>query len=117
MRKLVFAVLLLFSVGCPAYTGKHVLDTCLEITKAGPTIGAIYEGPWCLGYIGGLHDMAVLHAWLSKNPFYCLPKKEGSVSGLVIRFYLRWLETHPADLHKSARSLFLTAMKDAFPCK
>ena len=117
MWKLPFAVLLLFSAGCPAFMGNDVLFKCSGLFKDDPSIEQLVEGNWCAGYIGGLNDMAVLQAGLTKVAFYCSPKKEGLETGQVIRVFLLWLESHPAVPHESARSLFLMAMRDSFPCE
>ena len=52
MWKLPFAVLLLFSAGCPAFMGNDVLFKCSGLFKDDPSIGQLVEGNWC----GGAQD-------------------------------------------------------------
>ena len=97
-------------------TGNDVLNQCRSLFQNDASVEQAMEGISCAGYVSGLNDMAVLTSILLEKPGYCLPRKEGLGNGQVIRVFLLWLEKHPAELHESARSLFLTAMGEAFPC-
>ncbi len=117
MKTITFFVLMLLSANCLAMSGNDVLNNCGALFQENKTIEQTMDGLNCVGYVGGLNDMAVLYAGITKVPFYCPPRKEGLETGQVVRVFLMWLESHPAELHESARSLFISAMGDSFPCE
>jgi len=100
-------------------TGNDVLHACsiLFDTDNETSMEKAFQGMNCAGYVAGLNDMAALMQGLTKTNFYCLPKKQGLETGQTIRVFLKWLQEHPETLHESARSLFISAMGEAFPCK
>ena len=112
--------LLLMAVSCAgyAYSGNDVVNDCpiaLESEKAS-TPQNLLNGVHCGGYVAGLNDMAVWFMQVFKIQAYCIPAT-GLEIGQTIRVYLKWLNDHPEALHEPARSLFMNAMHDAFPCK
>lgn len=112
-----FVVLSLLSAPAAAMTGNDVLHQCpvaLDIDKAGAPEDVL-KAMHCVGYVAGLNDASRLHQGLFKHELYCMPE-QGLESGQVVRIFLKWLEAHPEDLHETARGLFISAMRDAFPC-
>jgi len=99
-------------------TGNDVLNDCPIVydTSNAASPQQLFSGMDCVGYIAGINDMAALMQGLNKTNLYCLPKKQGLETGQILRVFLKWLQEHPETLHESARSLFISAMKDNFPC-
>lgn len=119
MEKLIISLLLLFSTQlCHAeITGNDILTDCPYIFNDNKSDHLkMVKASHCMGFISGLNDMAALFQSLFDTKAYCLPEK-GLETGQVMRVFIKWLDEHPESLHESARSLFISAFNDAFPCK
>ena len=100
-----------------AKTGNDIINACPAIfdtnnASVEQTIAAID----CAGYVSGLNDMAVLLQGIFQQEAFCMPNSEGLETGQLIRVFLKWLNDNPETLHESARSLFISAMGNHFPC-
>jgi len=100
-------------------TGNDVLNDCPVVfdVDSASSPEQVFQGMHCVGYIAGINDMAALMQGLTKQNYFCLPKEEGLETGQVMRVFLKWLHEHPESLHESARSLFISAMSNNFPCE
>ncbi len=98
------------------YTGNDVLHNCpIVFDMENATVEQKLGGVQCLGYVSGLNDASRLLSGFWNTEFYCIPEK-GLEAGQVVRVFLKWLVEHPTKLHESARSIFITAMRDSYPC-
>ena len=100
-------------------TGNDIINACPYVfdTDSAASPEKLFAATDCFGYVAGLNDMAVLLFGITGKSLYCLPKKEGLEGGQVLRVFLKWLEEHPESLHESGRSLFVSAMGEAYPCE
>jgi len=70
----------------------------------------------CMTYLSGFLDGAEMQSTVTNAPrSFCLPK-DGISHDQARRIMVKWLEAHPKDLHRSARSHIILAFIDAFPC-
>ncbi len=70
----------------------------------------------CYGYIQGFLDSAqIIFSLAPESRFFC-PPTGGMSLDQQIRIVTKSLETHPEQLHESARSSVMLAFADAFPC-
>ncbi len=67
----------------------------------------------CTFYVAGIIDYAGMAP--GGNRLFCLPPS-GISREQVVRIYLRHLDRHPEDLHYTARTILIVAMRTAFPC-
>jgi hypothetical protein len=110
-------VIILFAARVHALTGQDVLDDC-AVALAGSedlTVEQLLNGTHCMGYVAGMNDMAPLLPALSRTAAWC-PPGGALAPGEAVRAFIKWLAAHPARLEQSARSLFISAMSDSFPC-
>jgi hypothetical protein len=102
-----------------AVNGNDILRNCKPLLDGfnsdSADVKETMDAAHCAGMVTGFNDMAVLVGQIVKREVYCVPK-EGLEAGQVIRVYMKWLEDHPAELHDTARILFLQAMRESFPC-
>lgn len=72
---------------------------------------------FCLHYLVGFVDGAlVAQPEQPASKILCYPD-EGVSTEQVRRIVVKWLESHPQNLHTSARIQVMLALHDAFPCK
>jgi Rap1a immunity proteins len=71
----------------------------------------------CVGYVDGLLAMHTAYISLRPlpSPLLCLPS-EGILVIQGIRIIVHYLQSHPEQLHLTARVLAILAFHDAFPC-
>jgi hypothetical protein len=103
----VLLILLLTAIGCSAQTSADKLLTlCTDESNIG-----------CLGYLVGFMDGIEVQSSIRQSPkIYCSPE-DGISTEQVRRIVIKFMKEHPKELHGSARTLVLLALKDAFPCK
>jgi len=121
MKKLLTLIMLAFlsfNLQGATRNGHEVLLNCsmvmdTEKINSPATLGSASE---CAGYLNGMNDTFILFQTMSETQFYCLPEN-GIETGQLIRVSVKWLEANPEVLHETFRSLFVSIMKNAFPCK
>jgi hypothetical protein len=79
------------------------------------------NGSYCLGFIDGVMLLATdttvrLVDSDHRSSLPCAPA-EGLTTGQAMRVVLKYLNSHPETLHKSAQLLVVLALREAFPCK
>lgn len=74
------------------------------------------ESPNCIGYVAGVADFYAMIAAQAPAVFNYCPPHEGSPRQISL-IYLRFVEKNPKDMTKSASSVLMAALDDAFPCK
>jgi len=114
----VAALLLPFNSFAASLSGNDLLAYCPLLLSTGKISSPedLSKAAHCAGYLGGLNDMSLLFQTVGGLKIYCLPEK-GVETGQLIRVAQKWLEEHPAELHEPGRSLFISIMKDNFPCE
>ena len=74
---------------------------------------------YCAGYLDGATDVEQAWSWVegtsSKATHFCLPNE--ATKGQMLLVIKKWMEDHPAELHKQASILIHEAFSNAFPCK
>ena len=114
---LLLLLLMLLAANTHADTGNDVLRDCSKLfAKNAQDFESILRRTDCGGYVRGMMDMARLMHDMAGLSAFCIPKVEGLETGQVIRVFIKWLEEHPESLHESARSLFVEALVDTYPC-
>ena len=97
--------------------GTLLLATCREdIRSADGLAPPTFGGGLCLGFVTGVADMHALYhtAYPETIPLFCKP--EGLKVEQAVRVVIRFLETHPEQLHFGAAVLITQALQEAFPC-
>ena len=123
--RLMLLVLLLVSPiaqGVNEYKGTDMLKHCkVYIDKLINNQGIakvpldIAESHLCLGFIVGIHNSHdAFTQWGDMEKEFCT-HKDVDVNQLVL-VAVKYLESHPEDLHYAASSLVINALKEAFPC-
>lgn len=117
-KRIVLCFIFLF-VPFSANADGTVLDlirTCRgNIEKPEEAVGVTY----CAGFLSGINE---LHTVYSDDKlkfgikFYC-PPQIGLQNEQLVKIFIKWADEHPEDLHQRASLGFLSAMKNAFPCK
>jgi hypothetical protein len=70
----------------------------------------------CSRYMSGVLDMHSIAVGVSgARPIFCTPAS-GISAEQAMRIFVKWATDNPAELHKSARTSLLVALKKAFPC-
>lgn len=116
LTSLILFVQLLMPTNAAAMSGNDVINECavlMDIDKA--TEDQLLPAMRCAGFVSGLDDGIALMQGLLRHNVYCRPEA-GLELQQTLRIFLKWLEEHPEALHETARILFLSAMKEAFPC-
>lgn len=118
MKETLLVALLLVIPPAHSMTGNDILNSCAAVIEPSGLSDekSAMEGMHCIGYVNGLNDMAVVASHITNKQLYCLPAT-GLESGQVVRVFLKWLKDNPAQLHETARTSFLIAMRQAFPCE
>lgn len=102
MKKILFVTLLIPSfVHAGFYSGNELKEQCNKTTGS-------YNRGICHGYVSAVID-------IGDNILFCLPGNVtlGQMSDLVIKY----MNENPAQLHKSADSIAVSAISKDFPCK
>ena len=75
------------------------------------------KASWCSGFLYGFTDANNAYVGLERTdqPLFCVPA--GTAVGEYSRVVVKYLESHPEDLHKNAGPLALRALQGAFPCE
>ena len=109
-------------------TGLDVLRSCKAALDDSPVsdpeeaVLRIARSSLCSGYLGGMIDMNVVYKELVMSQlapdsgFFC-PPSEGFQTEQGIRIVVKYLESHPEELHQGKRVLVIQAFGKAFPCK
>ena len=118
-------VLLLMTTGTEAkmVDGQQLLHDCQEnlreaertLREGGLPLMQTPQTAFCGGYVIGVvsgWQVATEAKLLSQQ--LCLPEKMSALQG--IRVVVRYLQTHPAQLHMSGARLVVAAHLEAFPC-
>jgi hypothetical protein len=82
--------------------------------------GETFDAGYCLGFVDAtaheLDGMATEIAKMQNTPkTVCFPDQ--ATSAQFVRVIVKYLEDHPADLHKRSWTLANLALIQAFPCK
>jgi len=67
----------------------------------------------CMGYILGVSNMKDMDMVISGNFIYCQPSMTNKQSRKVV---IRYMDSHPEDLHLPALVIIQYAYKEYFPC-
>lgn len=95
-------------------TGNELLTQCGDGSDSHLTSTA--GGLGCLGYVAAAsdtHDIWVFWGHLPRQ--MCIPN--GVTAVQLAQVSVKFLKEHPEELHNSASSLLLHALKKAFPCQ
>jgi hypothetical protein len=119
--KFLIAVCLFLLVVCviPVYgndmgTGHFLLNACKAFLTAG-TKGDFNAG-YCLGFIQSNEQEEMVRKMSDKaKNMYCLPKD--ITDEQLARVLVKYLETHPEQLHLAASQLIWMAYSNAWRCK
>ena len=70
----------------------------------------------CLSYVAGFLDATHLLGDLDTFKLFCfsgdrVPVMQG------VKIFIKYLDAHPEELHKSAEFLLARSLQEAFPCK
>jgi hypothetical protein len=118
MRTLILAALGVALLAPSAIAFGERGDEMLWACKGEGPEPAIVGKLLCAVYLNGFldsHSIAMGLGDSRKETNFCLPAS-GISNDQAVRVVVQWLEAHPADLHKSGRTLVLLALRDAFPC-
>ena len=110
MKKFLLVVLLCVSgnVGAGFILSNKLLSHCTESLQ-----GSNYG--YCLGYIASAHDTHITWVALGDLPRQICTPIEVTREQLRL-VVVKYLEANPAELHKSADSMVINALIEAFPC-
>ena len=119
--KFLIAVCLFLLVVCvvPVYgndmgTGHFLLNACKAFLTAG-TKGDFNAG-YCLGFIQSNEQEEMVRKMSDKaKNMYCLPKD--ITDEQLARVLVKYLETHPEQLHLAASQLIWVAYSNVWRCK
>lgn len=111
MKKLLLLLAFLLVAGqaqAAYYTGKKLMEWC-------QTEASIEQG-MCRGYIAGVSEANHIFPDVTvAQKMWCVP---GLVALSELRLItLKYMETHPGDLHMAASALVAGALLEAFPCE
>jgi hypothetical protein len=70
----------------------------------------------CVRYLNGIMDMEAISVALGNRPIFC-PPPTGISGDQVRRIFVKWAESHPKELHQTARTGAVLALREAFPCQ
>jgi hypothetical protein len=79
---------------------------------------ALFGQITCVAYLSGFldsHSIAVSLGDSREEVNFCLPAA-GISNDQAKRIVIKWLESHPSQLHHSSRMLVLSALREALPC-
>ena len=115
MKRLIFALSLLWPTVGAGTTGKLLLEVCDDTGKGEPKANPGHH-KGCLWYLEALLDAEnAFTDWGHKDSYVCMPD---GVAYEEIRFvWLRYAKKYPQRLQASAASLALDAFKQAWPCE
>ena len=115
MKRLIFALILLWPAVGAGATGKLLMEVCDDTAKGEPKADSGHHKV-CLWYLEALLDAEnAFTDWGHKESYVCMPD---GVAYEDIRFvWLRYARTYPERLPASAASLALDAFKQAWPCE
>jgi len=102
--------------------GNTLLDACRMAIRldenggAGGPEDAPFSAGLCYGFLLGMGEMNAAYTALHPRaqPFLCPPREFNEQQGA--RIILRYLDTHPEQLHLPGGALVLDAFRAAFPC-
>lgn len=81
------------------------------------TVTQAVELGYCLGVLEGVRiTMMLQKAQLPQGYRICFPEPRGIRNEQAVRIIVKYLNEHPADLHRSPTLLTLLAYRDAYPC-
>jgi hypothetical protein len=103
------------SVG-PAHAEKTADQFARECRSLPTTTPNVSDLAYCVGYLNGFNAANAMRAALGQSRLFC-PPKTGIHDERLRRVFLAWIDSHPMERRKSARSGVLSAFEGAFPCK
>ena len=113
--KIIPLLLLTMALGTNAYAidvyrnGKHLGAECANSASA-------FDQGKCLGFILGVADTMEWTVSLGAvTKTYCAPEEARGAQ--VTKVVVKYLDSHPEQLHLAAASLVVVAFEDAFPCQ
>lgn len=113
--RVLFFSLLLVSVQAHSYQkGEELLWACQADINTPE--GAVKK-THCSGYLSGILDgLQLMFGIKPETQFFC-PPESGIRGDQQVRIVIKYLESKPENLHKSARMSVVLAYMEAFPCK
>lgn len=102
-------------------SGDMLLSFCAEaarIDTVSGRVGTPLESGMCMGYIQAVSDMVETMAKFDPLlRLFCIPGgSNGVLTGQLSKIVYTYLRTHPEELHLTASSLTIAALREAFPC-
>jgi hypothetical protein len=101
-------------------SGNALLPYCKAGIDGGVSGGnngqAVYSGI-CAGIIIGVSSAMRYNAKTNVNSLLCAHIPVEASNGQLARVVIRYMETHPKELHEPLTTLAALALKDAWPCK
>jgi len=100
--------------------GASLLQYCLAAIEAfegkALTPQTASNAAFCSGHITGMLDMHAMAIRVKgMPPPFCVPDSMDVIQ--AIRVVVRYLQSHPEDLHLDGSALAALALRDAFPCR
>jgi Rap1a immunity proteins len=120
--KIIFIALVILLVGTavnseppPTRDGNKLLHDCITVVKGTPDRpeDGVNAG-WCLGYLAGISDMRGLIEQVPNISPECTPQEVTMAQ--KTRILMKYLNSHPEELHRPSVVLVVIAMNEAFPC-
>ena len=90
------------------YTAGQILSDCES-----DNVGVRND---CISYLAGIVDTT--EAWVSYELLpkrFCMP--DGTTLSQLKKFYIKYANEHPEDLHRPGSRIAISAFFEAFPCK
>jgi len=97
--------------------GNELLSSCQQainhMESRGPSNADV---GYCYGLVNGVgNTMVTMNAYLLKGERTCFPAGMRNDQGA--RIVAKYLEEHPASLHRDGAFLAMAAFQNAYPCK
>ena len=123
MKKLtlfIVALTLLMASPVMGQSSKDILPYCKDtlVTHDKGRASFSFGASFCLGWVNGLMGMHKAFRGVNTNNainmLYC-PQEELKI-GQAIKILVKYLEDNPDMIHLKPTSIYINAMKEAFPC-
>ncbi|MGY2330158.1 Rap1a/Tai family immunity protein [Pseudomonas sp. SDT2931_S440] len=106
------------SGGLLAADGNHLLITCKEAIRDSDgerTTNSLAAG-YCYGLVNGvMSTMTTMNEYMLPKERTCFPS--GLMNQQAVRIVAKYLEEHPASLHRDGAFLAMAAFQNAYLCK
>ena len=95
--------------------GNELLEAC-EHAISNNDYGSPVSVGYCLGVVNGVTStMTTMNQYMLPEERTCFPDSFKNVQGA--RIVVKYLESHPASLHRGGAFLAMAAFQNAYPCR